>query len=108
MKSETAENLEGRVDVLINAVYNKNIKLKGIFKMRVKIYEGRIYSVVKEKDGNICVETVDGLYKNDAEFKKAMKANGEKFIGIANKEKVHNTYEISAEIVKEHGTLVTD
>lgn len=26
----------GRVDVLINAVYNKNIKLKGIFKMRVK------------------------------------------------------------------------
>lgn len=33
-----------------------------------------------------------------------MKAKGEKFIGIANKEKVHNTYEI----VKEHGTLVTD
>lgn len=37
-----------------------------------------------------------------------MKVKGEKFIGIANKEKVHNTYEISAEIVKEHGTLVTD
>lgn len=36
MKSETAENLEGRVDVLINAVYNKNIKLKGIFKMAYK------------------------------------------------------------------------
>lgn len=29
--------------------------------MKVKIYEGRIYSVVKEKDGNICVETVDGF-----------------------------------------------
>lgn len=108
MKSETAEKFKRRVDVLINAVYNKNTKLKETFKMKVKIYEGRIYSVVKEKDGNICVETVDGLYKNDAEFKKAMKANGEKFIGIANKEKVHNTYEISAEIVKEHGTLVTE
>lgn len=76
--------------------------------MKVKIYEGRIYSVVKEKDGNICAETVDGLYKSDAEFKKAMKAKGEKFIGIANKEKVYNIYEISAEIVKEHGTLVTE
>ena len=76
--------------------------------MKVKIYEGRIYSVVKEKDGNICVETVDGLYKSDAEFNKAMKAKGEKFIGIANKEKVHNAYEISAEVVKEHGTLVTE
>lgn len=51
---------------------------------------------------------MDGFYKNDSEFKKAMKAKGEKFIGIANKEKVHNTYEISAEIVKEHGTLVTE
>ena len=48
------------------------------------------------------------FYKNDSDFKKAMKARDEKFIGIANKEKVHNTYEISAEIVKEHGTLVTD
>lgn len=48
------------------------------------------------------------MYKNDVEFKKAMKANGEKFIGIANKEKVHNTYEISAEIVKEYGTPVTE
>lgn len=76
--------------------------------MKVKIYEGRIYSVIKEKDGNFCVETIDGFYKNDSDFKKAMKAKGEKFIGIANKEKVHNTYEISAEIVKEHGTLVTD
>lgn len=76
--------------------------------MKVKIYEGRIYSVIKEKDGNFCVETMDGFYKNDSEFKKAMKAKGEKFIGIANKEKVHNTYEISAEVVKEHGTLVTD
>nr|DAJ04426.1 MAG TPA: hypothetical protein [Caudoviricetes sp.] len=76
--------------------------------MKVKIYEGRIYSVIKEKDGNFCVETMDGFYKNDSDFKKAMKAKGEKFIGIANKEKVHNTYEISAEIVKEHGTLVTD
>lgn len=76
--------------------------------MKVKIYEGRIYSVIKEKDGNFCVETMDGFYKNDSDFKKAMKARGEKFIGIANKEKVHNTYEISAEIVKEHGTLVTD
>jgi hypothetical protein len=37
-----------------------------------------------------------------------MKAKGEKFIGIANKEKVYNIYEISAEIVKEHGTLVTE
>ena len=76
--------------------------------MKVKIYEGRIYSVIKEKDGNFCVETMDGFYKNDSDFKKAMKTKGEKFIGIANKEKVHNTYEISAEIVKEHGTLVTD
>ena len=48
------------------------------------------------------------FYKNDSDFKKAMKANGEKFIGIANKEKVHNTYEISAEVVKEHGTLVNE
>lgn len=76
--------------------------------MKVKIYEGRIYSVMKEKDGDFCVETMDGMYKNDAEFKKAMKANGEKFIGIAYKAKVYNTYEISAEIVKEHGTLVTE
>lgn len=76
--------------------------------MKVKIYEGRIYSVIKEKDGNLCVETMDGFYKNDLDFKKAMKAKGEKFIGIVNKEKVHNTYEISAEIVKEHGTLVTE
>lgn len=75
--------------------------------MKVKIYEGRIYSVIKEKDGNFCVETMDGFYKNESDFKKAMKAKGEKFIGIANKEKVYNTYEISAEIVKEHGTLVT-
>lgn len=76
--------------------------------MKVKIYEGRIYSVIKEKDGNFCVETMDGFYKNDSDFKKDMKAKGEKFIGIANKEKVHNTYEISAEIVKEHGTLVNE
>lgn len=76
--------------------------------MKVKIYEGRIYSVIKEKDGNFCVETMDGFYKSDSDFKKAMKAKGEKFIGIANKEKVHNTYEISAEVVKEHGTLVTE
>lgn len=76
--------------------------------MKVKIYEGRIYSVIKEKDGNFCVETIDGFYKNDTDFKKAMKAKGEKFIGIANKEKVYNTYEISVEIVKEHGTLVTE
>lgn len=76
--------------------------------MKVKIYEGRIYSVIKEKDGDFCVETMDGLYKNDSDFKKAMKARGEKFIGIANKEKVHNTYEISAEIVKEYGTPVTE
>lgn len=76
--------------------------------MKVKIYEGRIYSVIREKDGNFCVETMDGFYKNDLDFKKAMKAKGEKFIGIANKEKVYNTYEISAEVVKEHGTLVTE
>lgn len=76
--------------------------------MKVKIYEGRIYSVIREKDGNFCVETMDGFYKNDSVFKKAMKAKGEKFIGIANKEKVYNTYEISAEVVKEHGTLVTE
>ena len=76
--------------------------------MKVKIFEGRIYSVVKKVEDNILVQTIDGLYKNDAEFKKAMKAKGEKFIGIANKEKVYNTYEISAEIVKEHGTLVTE
>lgn len=31
--------------------------------MKVKIYEGRIYSVVKEKDSNICVETVDGCIR---------------------------------------------
>ena len=76
--------------------------------MKVKIYEGRIYSVIREKDGNFCDETMDGFYKNDSDFKKAMKAKGEKFIGIANKEKVYNTYEISAEVVKEHGTLVTE
>lgn len=76
--------------------------------MKVKIYEGCIYSVIKKKDGNFCVETMDGLYKNNEEFKKAMKVKGEKFIGIANKEKVYNIYEISAETVKEHGTLVTD
>lgn len=76
--------------------------------MKVKIYEGRIYSVIKEKDGNFCVETMDGFYKNDSDFKKAMKAMREKYIGIANKEKVYNTYEISAEIVKEYGTLVTE
>lgn len=76
--------------------------------MKVKIYEGRIYSVIREKDGNFCVETMDGFYKNDSDFKKAMKAKGEKFIGIANKEKVYNTYEISAEVVKEHGTLATE
>ena len=29
--------------------------------MKVKIYEGRIYSVIKEKDGNFCVETMDGF-----------------------------------------------
>jgi hypothetical protein len=28
---------------------------------------------MKEKDGEYCVETMDGLYKNDADFKKAMK-----------------------------------
>lgn len=76
--------------------------------MKVKIYEGRIYSVIKEKDGNFCVEPMDGFYKNDSDFKKAMKAKGEKFISIVNKEKVYNIYEISAETVKEHGTLVTD
>ena len=48
------------------------------------------------------------VYKNDSDFKKAMKAKGEKFIGIANKEKIYNIYEISAEIVKEHGTLVNE
>lgn len=29
--------------------------------MKVKIYEGRIYSVIKEKDGNFCVEPMDGF-----------------------------------------------
>lgn len=29
--------------------------------MKVKIYEGRIYSVIKEKDGNFCVETMGGF-----------------------------------------------
>lgn len=53
MKSETAEKFKRRVDVLINAVYNKNTKLKETFEMKAKIYEGRIYSVMKEKDGNI-------------------------------------------------------
>lgn len=52
MKSETAENLEGRVDVLINAVYNIITKIKRRYlKMKAKIYEGRIYSVIKEKMG---------------------------------------------------------
>lgn len=51
---------------------------------------------------------MDGFYKNNSDFKKVMKAKGEKFIGIANKEKVYNTYEISAETVKEYGTLVTE
>lgn len=76
--------------------------------MKVKIYEGRIYSVIKGKDGNFCVETMDGFYKNDAEFKKAMKARGEKFVGIADKEAVYNIYEISPDAVKENGTLVTE
>lgn len=76
--------------------------------MKVKIYEGRIYSVIKQKDGDFRVETMDGLYMNDADFKKAMKVKGEKFIGIVDKEKVYNIYEISAEVVKEHGTLVTE
>lgn len=76
--------------------------------MKVKIYEGRIYSVIKEKDGNFCVETMDGFYKNDSDFKKAMKARGEKFIGIADKEAVYNIYEISPDAVKENGTLVTE
>lgn len=76
--------------------------------MKVKIYEGRIYSVVKDYDGIFRIEKIAGFYKNDNEFKKAMKAKGEKFIGIANKEKVYSIYEISAEIVKEHGTHVTE
>jgi hypothetical protein len=76
--------------------------------MKVKIYEGRIYSVIKEKDGNFCVETMGGFYKNDAEFKKAMKARGEKFVGIVDKEAVYNIYEISPDAVKENGTLVTE
>lgn len=76
--------------------------------MKVKIFEGRIYSVVKKVEDNILVQTIDGLYKNDAEFKKAMKARGEKFFGIVDKEAVYNTYEISAEVVKEHGALVTE
>lgn len=76
--------------------------------MKVKIYEGRIYTVMKEEEGNFALKTMDGLYRNDGDFKKAMKVKGEKFIGIVSKEKVYNTYEISAEIVKEHGTLVTD
>lgn len=42
-----------RVDDLINAVYNiKKIKRRYL-KMKVKIY-----SVIKEKDGNFCVEIV--------------------------------------------------
>ena len=71
--------IKRRVDDLINAVYNKNTKLKETFEMKAKFYEGRIYSVMKEKDGEYCVETMDGLYKNDADFKKAMKNKGEKF-----------------------------
>lgn len=31
--------------------------------MKAKIYEGRIYSVIKEKDGNFCVETMDGCIR---------------------------------------------
>lgn len=31
--------------------------------MKVKIYEGRIYSVIKEKDGDFCVETMDGCIR---------------------------------------------
>lgn len=76
--------------------------------MKVKIFAGRIYSVVKKVDDNILVQTIDGLYKNDAEFNKAMKARGEKFVGIADKEAVYDIYEISLDAVKEHGTLVTD
>lgn len=76
--------------------------------MKVKIFEGRIYSVVKKVEDNILVQTIDGLYKNDEEFKKAMKARGEKFVGIADKEAVYNTYEISPDAVKENGTLVTE
>lgn len=76
--------------------------------MKVKIYEGRIYSVIREKDGNFCVETMDGFYKNDSDFKKAMKARGEKFVGIVDKEAVYNIYEISPDAVKENGTLVTE
>lgn len=76
--------------------------------MKVKIFAGRIYSVVKKVDGNILVQTIDGLYKNDAEFKEAMKARDEKFVGIVDKEAVYNTYEISPDAVKENGTLVTE
>jgi hypothetical protein len=36
LKSKTAEKFKRRVDVLINAVYNKNIKLKEIFKNESK------------------------------------------------------------------------
>ena len=45
--------------------------------MKVKIFEGRIYSVIKQsEDDNLTVytEEVDGFYKNDGEFKAAMKA----------------------------------
>lgn len=40
--------LKRRVDVLLNAVYNILTKINGGIKMKVKIYEGRSYSVVKE------------------------------------------------------------
>lgn len=79
--------------------------------MKVKIFEGRIYSVVKQTDDDnliTYVEEVNGLYKNDAEFKKGMKARGEKYVGIVDKKAVYNVYEITPEMVKEHGTLVPD
>lgn len=79
--------------------------------MKVKIYEGRIYSVVKKtenEDSEVFVVEIPGLYKNDAEFKAEMKARGEKFIGIANRKAIYNTYEISKEIVKQYGILVID
>ena len=79
--------------------------------MKVKIFEGRIYSVIKQsEDDNLTVytEEVDGFYKNDGEFKAAMKARGEKYVAIIDKRPLYTTYEITAEVVKEHGNLILD
>lgn len=76
--------------------------------MKVKIFEGRIYSVVKKLRIIFWYRLSMGFTRMMQNSKKAMKARGEKFVGIADKEAVYNIYEISPDAVKENGTLVTE